>query len=187
MQCEEIVFVFFFFQIMRYIHCFGSNNVDTYDEAWKLINLMEKLKTRRVEMFVPVQNPNYDESMIKYLGRHSCKQFIRGKPIRFGYKMLSLNLADGYLINFDTYQGKLPGGRPSYETIFGKCTAPLVYFIEKQPTEKRNLSYRIFCDNLFAVANLLSIFFNIVDILELGLLEKIDLAKIFLYPEKHIF
>lgn len=145
-----------FFQIMRYIHCSDNNNIDSYDKAWKLRNLMEKVKTRCVEMFVPVQNLNYDESMIKYFGRHSCKQFIRGKPIRFGYKMWCLNSADGYLINFDIYQGKLPGGKPSYETIFGKCTAPLVYFIEKLPTEKRNLSYRIFCDNLFTSANLLS-------------------------------
>lgn len=80
-------------------------------------------------MFVPVSNLNYDESMIKYFGRYSCKQFIRGKSIRFGYKMWCLNSVDDYLIHFDIYQGKLPGGKPSYEKIFGKCTAPLVYFI----------------------------------------------------------
>ncbi|CAI6371246.1 unnamed protein product [Macrosiphum euphorbiae] len=27
-----------------------------------------------------------DESMVPYFGRHGCKQFIRGKPIRFGFK-----------------------------------------------------------------------------------------------------
>ena len=31
-----------------------------------------------------------DEIMIPYYGRHSTKQFIYGKPIRFGYKVWSL-------------------------------------------------------------------------------------------------
>ncbi|KAL4126607.1 hypothetical protein QTP88_010819 [Uroleucon formosanum] len=117
---------------------------------------MKKIQTRCIENFVPVQNINYDESMIKYFGRHSCKQFIQGKPIRFGYKMWCLNSSDGYLINFDIYQGKLPGGKTTYENVFGKCTAPLIYFLENLSPEKRKLSYRIFCDNLFTSANLLS-------------------------------
>lgn len=49
--------------------------------------------------------------MTKYYGLHNCKQFIRGKPIPFGYKMWCLNLADGYLINFNIYQGKFSGGK----------------------------------------------------------------------------
>jgi hypothetical protein len=28
-----------------------------------------------------------DEMMIPYFGRHSTKQFIRGKPVRYGYKV----------------------------------------------------------------------------------------------------
>lgn len=95
---------------MRFIHCTDNNNTDTYDKAWIFRNVMKKVKTRCLEIFVPVQNENYDALMIKYFGRHSSKQFIRGKPIRFGYKMWCLNSADGYLINFNIYQGKLPGG-----------------------------------------------------------------------------
>ena len=44
--------------------------------------------------------------MIEYLGRHGCKQCIRGKPIRFGYKVWCLNTSDGYLVSFDLYQGR---------------------------------------------------------------------------------
>ncbi|KAL4082635.1 hypothetical protein QTP88_029696 [Uroleucon formosanum] len=145
-----------FFQIMKFIHCADNNEIKIDDKTWKLRNLMKKIQTRCIENFVPVQNINYDESMIKYFGRHSCKQFIQGKPIRFGYKMWCLNSSDGYLINFDIYQGKLPGGKTTYENVFGKCTAPLIYFLENLSPEKRKLSYRIFCDNLFTSANLLS-------------------------------
>lgn len=92
-----------FFQIIKFIHCVDNNEINTGDKVWKLRNLMKKLQTHRIDNFVPVQNINYDESMIKYFGRHSCKQFIRGKPIRFGYKMWCLNSTNGYLINFDIY------------------------------------------------------------------------------------
>lgn len=39
--------------------------------------------------FLPLQHIFSDESMIKYYGRHGCKHFIRGKSIRFGYKVWS--------------------------------------------------------------------------------------------------
>uniref|UniRef100_A0A915D4M6 PiggyBac transposable element-derived protein domain-containing protein n=1 Tax=Ditylenchus dipsaci TaxID=166011 RepID=A0A915D4M6_9BILA len=38
-------------------------------------------------------------------GRYSAKQFIRGKPIRLGFKYWCLNSPSGYLINFFPYQG----------------------------------------------------------------------------------
>lgn len=69
MLCEDCEI----FQIMRFIHC-SDNNIDTCDKVCKLRNLMENVKTRFVEMFAPVQNVHYDESMIKYFGRHNCKQ-----------------------------------------------------------------------------------------------------------------
>ena len=37
-----------------------------------------------------------DESMMPYYGSHSCKMFIKGKPIRFGYKLWCLCESDGY-------------------------------------------------------------------------------------------
>ena len=47
-----------------------------------------------------------DESMVPYFGRHSAKMFIRGKPIRFGYKIWSLCGIDGYPYHLKIYQGK---------------------------------------------------------------------------------
>ena len=48
---------------------------------------------------------NVDESMAPYYGRHGAKQFIRGKPIRYGYKIWCLNTPDGYLVQCEPYQG----------------------------------------------------------------------------------
>ena len=47
-----------------------------------------------------------DESMVPYFGRHIAKMFIRGKPIRFGYKLWSLCGSDGYPYHPQVYKGK---------------------------------------------------------------------------------
>lgn len=96
---------------------------------------------------------NYDESMVKYYGRHHCKQFIRGKPIRFGYKVWCLNSENSYLVNFDIYQGKSPSSNNDYEAAFGKAAAPLVWMLDSLPEKK--LPYQIYVDNLFTGFNLL--------------------------------
>lgn len=77
----------------------GNNNDMNNDKLFKLCPLINKF----IEYFVPSEFLNYDESMIKYFERHSLKQFMRGKPIRFGFKAWCLNSLNGYLINFDIY------------------------------------------------------------------------------------
>lgn len=42
--------------------------------------------------------------MIPYYGRHGCKQYIKGKPVRFGYKAWVAALKLGYCLQFDIYQ-----------------------------------------------------------------------------------
>lgn len=47
-----------------------------------------------------------DEKIVQYFGRHRLKQFIRGKPIRFGLKQWALCFSrSGYCFKFDVYQG----------------------------------------------------------------------------------
>ncbi|KAK9754738.1 Transposase IS4 [Popillia japonica] len=67
---------------------------------------MDKLKIEFINNWIPEENLDFDESMIKYYGRNLCV-FIRGKPIRFGYKMWCLDSPSGYLINFGMYQAKI--------------------------------------------------------------------------------
>lgn len=94
--------------------------------------------------------------MIKYFGKYSCKQFIRGKPIRFGYKMWRLNAKEGYLINFELYQGQSSKSNTVYGLLFGKASASLLVLLDELPESKRNLRYHIHMDNLFSGPNLFS-------------------------------
>ena len=43
--------------------------------------------------------------MIPYFVKHNAKQFIMGKPIRFGYKIWVLTTPLGYDLQFEAYQG----------------------------------------------------------------------------------
>uniref|UniRef100_A0A0L8I8Q7 PiggyBac transposable element-derived protein domain-containing protein n=1 Tax=Octopus bimaculoides TaxID=37653 RepID=A0A0L8I8Q7_OCTBM len=44
--------------------------------------------------------------VIKYYGHNSLKQFVKGKPIRFGYKFWALCGVSGYCYNFELFCGK---------------------------------------------------------------------------------
>ncbi|KAF2895862.1 hypothetical protein ILUMI_10315, partial [Ignelater luminosus] len=46
-----------------------------------------------------------DEAIVSYFGRHSCKHFIKGKPIRWGYKLWVGALQLGSIVSFSPYQG----------------------------------------------------------------------------------
>ena len=49
--------------------------------------------------------------MCEYYRRHGCKQFLRDKPISFGFKIWCGTTPLGYLIRFDPYQGKSASSR----------------------------------------------------------------------------
>jgi hypothetical protein len=71
-----------------------------------------------------------------------------------------MNTVDGYLVNFEVYQGLNPRRNVTYEENFGKCAAPLVQMIEDMPCEKRSLPYHLYFDNLFTGVKLLGFLKN---------------------------
>lgn len=147
-----------FQQIMRFLHCVDNNVFDMTDKMWKLRPMIDKIKENCLKHFQPEQNLSFDESMVEYFGRHGCKQHIRGKPIRFGFKIWSLCTVSGYLVAFDVYQGKSLSMPSEYDELFGKSSAPLVKLLDDLPCEKQNYPYRIFFDNLFTNFYLLKYF-----------------------------
>ena len=49
------------------------------------------LLNKKIQQFgIAHEELSIDESMVLYYGHHSCKQYIRAKPIRFGYKLWEL-------------------------------------------------------------------------------------------------
>ncbi|KAK9737326.1 Transposase IS4 [Popillia japonica] len=122
---------------------------------WKLRPLMDYLRANFIKKFIPEGHLNLDESIVKYYGRHPNKQFIRGKPILFGYKVWCLNAELGYLVKFDFYKGKSTRGNALYENGFGKCAAPLMNMIDDFLRDVSKLPLKFYFDNLFTGFNIL--------------------------------
>ena len=65
------------------------------------------------EHFTPSQHKSIEESMVPYFGRHGSKQYIHGKPIKFGYKLWVMATPLAYRIQFRSYAAK-DGGLNEY-------------------------------------------------------------------------
>lgn len=138
-----------FDQILQYLHVADNNNLDKNDKMAKLRPLMRILNRKFCETYMMDQNLDLDESMIEYFGRHGCKQCIRNKPIRFGFKAWSLNSPNGYLLQFDIYQGSGTIAAQEHEEKYGKGGGTLLNLIECLPDCIKDLPLHFYFDNYF--------------------------------------
>ena len=99
------------------------------------------LKKRFLKYFPVSQNLSVDEAMIPYFGRHGAKQFLRLKPVRFGYKIWCVCTPNGYLVNFEPYQGA-GAGEAGTLGVGGSVVLRLVDDLPKH-------SFSIYTDNFF--------------------------------------
>ncbi|GFR60705.1 PiggyBac transposable element-derived protein 3 [Elysia marginata] len=94
-----------FDEIMRYFHIADNSRLDQADKFYKVRPLMKMLNARFQKHFLGGRDLSVDENMVQYFGKHEVKQFISGKPIRYGYKMWVLATPLGYVVNMVPYQG----------------------------------------------------------------------------------
>ena len=85
-----------------------------------------------------------DEMMVSYLGCTGAKQFIRGKPIRFGFKLWSLSGQSGHCFGFDLYTGK-SNDQEDIETA-NKALGSKVVLKMIEPIQTPE-NHRLFIDN----------------------------------------
>ena len=71
----------------------------------KIHSLQEAVNASLLQFGVFAKDLSVDEQMMPYLGSHSCKMFIRGKPIRFVYKSWVHVSSCGYSFKFETSVG----------------------------------------------------------------------------------
>ena len=97
-----------FHQIWRYLHIQNNEELpDTPDKLWKVRWFLEYLNGKFGEIYVPYENFTVDESMIKFKGRLSFRQYLPAKPVKWGVKVWVLAESDtGYLSKFQVYTGK---------------------------------------------------------------------------------
>jgi len=136
-----------FDEILRFLHIANSQHLVPNEQKGKLRPMMNHLQDVFQKAYIPEQHLSFDESMVAYYGRHGCKQFVRGKPIRFGLKNFCLCTPLGIWLPIDTYQGKTYRAK-DYDNFRkgGRCllnvTDSLQYDLNKLPTT-------FYCDSYF--------------------------------------
>ncbi|XP_036329436.1 piggyBac transposable element-derived protein 3-like [Rhagoletis pomonella] len=94
-----------FKRIKQFFHVCDNSALDMKNKFAKVAPLNDLLNKKFLQFGVFSHNLSIDEQMIAYYGRHSCKMFIKGKPIRFGYKYWCLASSEGYLYQLLPYAG----------------------------------------------------------------------------------
>jgi hypothetical protein len=138
-----------FLEIKKYLHVADNSKLDTSDKLTKIRPLLSLLNKNFSQFGVFTDCISIDESMIPYFGKFGIKMFIRGKPIRFGYKVWCLCSTQGYLFSFDVYTGK--SQTPNQQGPLGPFVVKKLLSIISDPT-----GYKVYFDNFFTSPQLLS-------------------------------
>lgn len=133
-----------FEQILRFLHLNDNNIHDISDRLYKLRPYIDSLSNSFLYHGGLNENLSVDESMIPYYGRHHAKQFVRGKPIRFGFKNWPLCPSSGYLVAFDIYTGK----ETERVNKFGLGGDVVMKLVEKAQVPA-NSGHTLYIDNYF--------------------------------------
>jgi len=124
-----------------------SRTSPNYDKLYKIRPMMDLLLHNFEKCLNPDQVVVVDESMIKFKGRSSLKQYMPKKPIKRGYKIWMLADKTGYCLKFEMYTGKSSTG--DVEKCLG---ARVVTNLIKHLQDKNHVLY---IDNFFNSVELL--------------------------------
>lgn len=140
--------------IMQNIHCCDNARLDKDDKFSKIRPVIELMNKKFMNLAPLEEHHSVDESMIPYYGRHPTKQFIRGKPIRWGYNFWTATNRLGYIEWFEPYQGANTKLSEEYKGL-GMGANIVLRFVDTLLSCKNYFAYNIFFDNLFTSIPLL--------------------------------
>lgn len=139
-----------FDSIKQNIHLSDNNQLDKNDKFSKLRPIFDLINEKNMQFGIFSHDLSIDEEMVPYFGRHSCKMYIKGKPIRFGFKLWCLCSSNGYLYKFIPYGGKT--STYQNELGLGENVVLDLLSVVRQPS-----AHRVFFDNFFSSYKLLSL------------------------------
>ena len=140
-----------YMEIKKYIHFSDNSELlsipsEERDKLFKIRPLLEKLNQNFLKFGVFSKFLSIDEQMVRYFGHHYLKQFIRAKPIRFGFKQWAICCSEtGYCYRMDVYEGKsTTNTKETGVTGLGASVVAKMVSILDQPEQ-----HEIFFDSFF--------------------------------------
>ena len=96
-----------FQSILRNLHFANNGNDDKTDKSCKIRRVIEHLSKIFAESLSNSLFQSVDEHMCKFKGRSSAKQYIKNKPIKWGFKYwCRCDSETGYVYQLELYQGR---------------------------------------------------------------------------------
>ncbi|XP_069168757.1 piggyBac transposable element-derived protein 4-like [Procambarus clarkii] len=126
-----------FQHINQFFHTFNTNAVpvNNRDKLIKVRPVMDYLKERFAQVYIPKKELCLDEGTMAWRGRLSFKVYNPNKPDKYGVKLYMLaESVSGYIYDFDVYSGI---GKTIVDTVTG-LMQPLV-----------NQGYHLYMDNYY--------------------------------------
>lgn len=139
-----------YFGILSNLHLADNKAMptDNKDKLYKVRPLINMLNAKYLSLRSPSRWQSIDESMVLFKGRSSIKQYNPMKSIKRGYKLWCRSDMDGYIYEFDVYQGK--------SADFGQKELGLGGNVIWNLTQKLNgQNYIVAFDNFFTSPDLL--------------------------------
>ena len=106
------------------VHQYFLTNIFSFSQ---IKPLLQQLNINFMKWGICRKHLCIDETIVPYFGRSSLKQFIRGKPVRFGFKMWCLADETGFCYQTSLYTGRdsqstsTPLGSRVVNTFVTKC------------------------------------------------------------------
>ena len=144
-----------FEDIKRYLHFVDNNHLQIGEKLAKTRLLQDRINHFLQQFGVFSKDLSIDEQMVPHFGRHSFKMFIRGKPIRFGYKNWVLASSYGYPYKFETCTGASKS-KDSSKPLGPQVVCSLLSVV-KNPT-----CYHVYFDNFLSFFLLLLFFASLL-------------------------
>ena len=143
-----------FLECKRYLHLADNNALNSSDKSAKVQALYNAINEQCILNDQPTQHASVDESMVPYFGKHRTKQYMHGKPIKFGFKLWVMATPLGSCIKFNPCTGK-DLILQEYENIGLGLGASVVPNLVSKLSVVKTSNYHIVMDNYFTIPALL--------------------------------
>ncbi|XP_059184818.1 piggyBac transposable element-derived protein 3-like [Centropristis striata] len=128
---------------LHFVNNFTVSETEKRDKLWKLRPWLDSLRENCLQV-VPEEHNSVDEMMIPFKGKFSSiKQYMRGKPHPWGFKVWVRGGISGMMLDFDVYQGSINGVRVKSELGLSGDVMKLASTLAK------GQNYKIYADNYF--------------------------------------
>ena len=142
-----------FLLLLSVIHFVNNDNVSeedrVKDKLWKLRPFLKMFRDQCL-LLTPTQHQAVDEQMVPYKGKFSgIRQYIKGKPNPWGFKVWARCDSTGLLHDFSVYQGKNDNTKIDG---LGLSSSVVIRLCETLPD---HCGFKVLADNLFTSIELI--------------------------------